>query len=302
MNVPGTVLLVEHDESIVKNVHSQLESRGHVVLIADASASMHDITITTHPDIVILDADIPNAGSQRLLSEMKQDDRTSEVPVVLLGGNGTRSTWGMGFDSVEKPIVPDVLVNRVEVGLEMHRLRQELRSIRQSNDVGGHIDELTGLNGGRRLRDELAHHAATVKRYGGHVSIVMFDLDRFDTTNEYFGREAGNTVLCEVGQRLLADIRTSDIVGRWRNDQFMAILPCTNVMGASFFAERFRQVLSEVPVKLQGGTCVGVTASFGCAEGNDEVEMVQAAEAAIGTAKRRGRNSVAVASPAPILH
>jgi diguanylate cyclase (GGDEF)-like protein len=295
MNVPGTVLLVEHDESIARNVHSELESRGHVVLLADPSASMHDVAVTTHPDIVILDADIPNAGSQRILTEMRQDDRTAEVPVVLLGGNGNRQSWGLGLDAIDKPIVPDVLVGRVEVGLEMHRLRQEVRAFRQSNDVGGLIDELTGLNGARRLRDELAHHAATVKRYGGHVSIVLFDLDRFDSTNEFFGRDVGDTVLLEVGQRLLADVRTSDIVGRWRGDQFMAILPCTNLMGASFFAERFRQVLSELPVRLAGGGCIGVTASFGCAEGTDEVEMVKAAEAAIGSAKRRGRNGVAMA-------
>jgi two-component system cell cycle response regulator len=296
MNAPGTVLLVGHDESLAKNVYLELESRGHVVLMADESAPMHDLAITTHPDLVVIDSDIPNAGSQRILIDMQRDDRTAEVPVLMLGSHEGGSGWGTMVDTVEKPIVPDVLASRVEVGLEMHRLRQELRAIRQDNDVGGHIDELTGLNGGRRLRDELAHHAATVKRYGGHVSIVMFDLDRFESTNEYFGKEAGDTVLCEIGQRLLSDVRTSDIVGRWRGDQFMAILPCTNVMGASFFAERFRQMLSEVPVRLVGGASVGVSASFGCSEGTDEVEMVQAAEAAIGTAKRRGRNGV-VAAP-----
>jgi PleD family two-component response regulator len=184
MNVPGTVLLVEHDESIARNVHSELESRGHVVLMASPDESLHDVAIATHPDIVILDADIPNARSQRILSEIQRDDRTAEVPIVLLGGNGDNPSWGLGFDNIDKPIIPGVLVGRVEVGLEMHRLRQELRTIRHNNDVGGLIDELTGLNGGRRLRDELAHHAATVKRYGGHVSIVLLDVDRFETTNE----------------------------------------------------------------------------------------------------------------------
>lgn len=292
MHVPGTVLLVENDENIARNVHSELESRGHVVLLASAEDSVSRVAASAHPDIFVLDADLPNASSQRILSELQRDDRTADLPIVLLGGNETRSSWGIGLDTVDKPIDPNILVGRVEVGLEMHRLRQEIRTIKQSNDVGGLIDELTGLNGGRRLRDELAHHAATVKRYGGHVSVVLFDIDRFESTNEYYGREAGDFILCEVGQRLLADIRTSDIVGRWRDDQFMAILPCTNALGASFFAERFRQILSEVPVRLANGQCIGVTASFGCAEGTDEVEMVQAAEAAIGTAKRRGRNSV----------
>jgi diguanylate cyclase (GGDEF)-like protein len=292
MNVPGTVLLVENDESIAKHVHSELESRGHVVLMANGESSVPHVAASAHPDIFVLDADLPNASSQRILNEIRRDDRTSDVPVVLLGGNESRASWGIGLDTIDKPIDPNVLVGRVEVGLEMHRLRQEIRTIKQSNDVGGLIDELTGLNGGRRLRDELAHHAATVKRYGGHVSIVLFDIDRFEATNDNYGRDAGDVILCEVGQRLLADVRTSDIVGRWRDDQFMAILPCTNAMGASFFAERFRQILSEVPVRLSNGRCIGITASFGCAEGNDEVDMVQAAEAAIGTAKRRGRNSV----------
>jgi diguanylate cyclase (GGDEF)-like protein len=183
----------------------------------------------------------------------------------------------------------------------LYRLRQEIEAIRKHNDVGGSIDELTGMNGARRLRDELAHHTATVRRYGGHVSIVLFDLDRFGATNEVWGHDAADHVLCEVGQRLVADVRTSDIVGRWRADQFMAILPCTNLMGASFFAERFRQVLCELPVPLADGSTIGVSASFGCAEGLDDVELVHAAEAAVGSAKRRGRNNVANA-PLVALH
>lgn len=294
MNAPGTVLLVEHDENIAKNVHFELELRGHAVLHGDPRASVHDLAVTTHPDIVLLDADIPDAASQRILIEMRHDDRTAELPVVLIGGQSVRNTWGIGLDCIDKPIEPEHLAGRVEAGLELHRLRQELRAIRQNNDVGGLIDELTGLNGARRMRDELAHHAATVKRYGGHVSIVLFDLDRFGTTNEMYGRAAGDFILQEVAQRLLADVRTSDVAGRWRADQFMAILPCTDVTGASFFAERFRMMLSEMPVTISNGSCIGISASFGCAEGVDEIEMVKAAESAIGTAKRRGRNNVQI--------
>lgn len=295
MNAPGTVLLVEPDEGIARDVHLELENRGHVVLDATPDASMSSIARSTHPDVIVLDADIPAAVSPRILEEMQSDARTASVPIVLLTENGVADTWGAGYDVISKPIHPGLLVNRVETGLELHRLRQEVEAIHRDNDVGGLIDNLTGLNGGRRLRDELALHTASVKRYGGNVSIVLFDLDRFSAVNEQHGNEVGDFVMCEVGQRLLADVRTSDIAGRWRDDQFMAILPCTNVLGASFFAERFRQVLSEMPVQVNGGLTVGVTASFGCAEGVDEVEMVHAAESAIGTAKRRGRNSVVVA-------
>jgi len=295
MQAPGTVLLIETDEAVREHVHESLELRGHTIIDGTRGDLAHDMTVATHPDLVMLDVDIPNCVSDIVVSEIRADERTAEVPIILIGVDHMMSAGlANAVDSLDKPLNTSALVARVETGLELRRLR-ELVDRSHDEVISGPVDSLTGLNNSKRLWDELALLAAGAKRYGQPLSVVLLDLDRFDTTNRIYGRDSGDYVLCDIGQRLAADVRSSDVVGRWRTDQFMAILPCTDARGAAFFAERFRQTLAEVPSTLPGGSAVSVTASFGCAEGTDENSIVQMAESAVGSAKRRGRNGVVIA-------
>jgi diguanylate cyclase (GGDEF)-like protein len=296
MQAPGTVLLIEPDDALRQRVHESLEVRGHTIIDAARGDAVHDMTIAMHPDLVLLDVDIPNVLPESVVNEIRADERTAEVPIILLGADHMLSVdMADAVDSLEKPLRTAALIARVEMGLELKRLRDEVRREHEEALLNP-TDALTGLYSFRRLWDELAHFGAAAKRYEQSLSIVLFDMDRFDAINHLYGRDVGDHVLCDIAQRLASDVRTSDIVGRWRTDQFMAILPCTDARGASFFAERFRQTLAEFPCSLPDGGAITATASFGCAEGSDENMMVQVAESAVSAAKRRGRNSVVVGS------
>ncbi|HEY2019896.1 diguanylate cyclase [Paraburkholderia sp.] len=164
------------------------------------------------------------------------------------------------------------------------------------------LDGLTGIANRRffeaRLRDEFTRW----KRYGGDMSMLLFDLDHFKTINDQFGHGGGDTVLRVMAQRVAGVVRAQDTFGRFGGEEFALLLPCTPLDDAMLVADKIRRVIAETPVELLG-TSVAVTASFGGASAHTSASapdvLINEADAALYRAKRQGRNcSVAFRLPA----
>ncbi|MDQ3127206.1 MAG: GGDEF domain-containing protein, partial [Chloroflexota bacterium] len=151
-------------------------------------------------------------------------------------------------------------------------------------------DPLTGVLNRRGLEAKLA---AIVARAGAHpVSLVFADLDHFKTINDTFGHPLGDVTLRFAADHLSAASRTRDLIGRFGGEEFVAVLPATDLAGAARWAERARSGLAATPVPALGRP---VTASFGVAELlPDETgdELLARADAALYAAKGAGRNRV----------
>lgn len=121
------------------------------------------------------------------------------------------------------------------------------------------------------------------------------DIDHFKRVNDTFGHAAGDVVLRHVADVLSASVRTEDIVGRWGGEEFVAVLPHTDLEGARLVAARAKVAVHDSLVAVgTGGDEVGVTVSIGCTSSLDEsVEAVFArADAALYRAKEAGRNRI----------
>ncbi len=150
-------------------------------------------------------------------------------------------------------------------------------------------DPLTSLPNRRFLHEELDR----VLSRGSEVSLLFVDLDDFKSINDTHGHDAGDTVLLEVGRRLVAQVRAQDRVARLGGDEF--ILVCENMAAtdAQAVAERVIQSIGR-PIALREGT-VTVTASCGVVagrEGSTAPELIELADAAMYRAKAGGRNQV----------
>jgi diguanylate cyclase (GGDEF)-like protein len=166
------------------------------------------------------------------------------------------------------------------------------------------VDGLTGLPNRRQCEETLADELARVERFGGPLSIVVADLDWFKDINDRYGHPAGDTVLREFGLLLRETVRDIDLAGRWGGEEFLLILPGTDVEGGAQVAERIRVALAGRIVLAGDGTPIPVTASFGVAAtpaARTASELFAAADAAMYEAKRTGRNRVATA-PEPVVH
>jgi diguanylate cyclase (GGDEF)-like protein len=124
-------------------------------------------------------------------------------------------------------------------------------------------DSLTGLNNRRALTEQLTRAAAHARRHDEPLSVLMIDLDRFKQTNDTFGHEAGDQVLCTVADCMRDALRAEDIYGRWGGDEFLVVLPDTAAEGAEVTAARLRATAARVDLRdigLPDGIplCVGV--------------------------------------------
>ncbi|CAB3971055.1 diguanylate cyclase [Burkholderia sp. AU31652] len=160
-------------------------------------------------------------------------------------------------------------------------------------------DGLTGIANRRFFEARLSDEFARWQRYGGDMSVLLFDLDHFKTINDRFGHAAGDAVLRETARRVASIVRAQDTFGRFGGEEFALLLPCTNLDEAMLVADKVRDAIGSVPVDAEG-VSVPVTASVGgaCAKAGAPTSdvLVNEADAALYRAKRLGRDrSVAYA-------
>ena len=160
------------------------------------------------------------------------------------------------------------------------------------------VDGLTGLPNRRQCEETLASELARVQRFGGPLALVVTDLDWFKDVNDRFGHPSGDAALREFAALLQETIRDVDLAGRWGGEEFLLILPGTDLAGGAHVAERIRVALAGRIVLSADGTPIPVTASFGVAAtppATTAAELFSAADAALYEAKRNGKNRVETA-------
>lgn len=156
-------------------------------------------------------------------------------------------------------------------------------------------DPLTGLPNRTAMQQTLAHlHEETTAREGGY-SILLVDLDRFKLINDGFGHAAGDALLRHFAERVTGGMRDQDSLGRWGGEEFLCLLPGTDIAHAVEVAERLRQTLAKAPFAIED-RLLYATVSIGVAafpqDGGSVDEVLRTADAALFEAKRSGRNRV----------
>lgn len=156
-------------------------------------------------------------------------------------------------------------------------------------------DGLTGIANRRYLETRLRDEFSRWQRYGGELSVLLFDLDHFKSINDRFGHAVGDTVLRVIARRVADAVRAQDIFGRFGGEEFALLLPCTTLADAMIVAEKIRMTICEAPVEAEG-VQVAVTASVGAAAARPGLPtgdvLINEADAALYSAKRQGRNRI----------
>lgn len=156
-------------------------------------------------------------------------------------------------------------------------------------------DGLTGLLNRRRFDEMALAEIDRAQRYGRPFSMLLVDLDHFKQVNDNFGHNAGDAVLRIAAQRVMASVRTTDVVARYGGEELSVLLPETDEAEALSVAERIRQAIGSQPVSYEDKQIL-VTASVGGAEylpQDDSVaRLIGRADAALYRAKQTGRDRV----------
>ncbi len=237
---------------------------------------------------------------EAVLLEEYRTGRTDQLHRSMWGKvAGVPMVWGSEFIGVLF-VFSDVSFGRTDLkllGLFGSHAAASIRNARMHRELHelAITDSLTGIFN-RHHFFELAEAAfGNARRYNLPISALMMDLDFFKQVNDTHGHLAGDEVLRVSIQRCARIIRETDTFGRYGGEEFVMILPETDLQGAQVLAERLRQAVGKDPVVV-GEQPIPITASFGVAQMAEETatlqQLLNRADQALYKAKESGRNQV----------
>lgn len=218
--------------------------------------------------------------------------RTAAIAFILLFG-------GTAFAFVR--IREDRLVTkREELERQVSERTEELSRANERLAALAVTDELTGLANRRRILECLTEALAFARRRGTPLSIALADLDHFKAINDNMGHAEGDRSLFRAARAMQRVLRTEDVLGRYGGEEFLAVLPGTDEVGARAAAERMRGAVGELRIEVaghrnEGGPSVSIGVASLNDPGIDAAELIRRADNALYRAKSLGRNRVEAA-------
>lgn len=171
---------------------------------------------------------------------------------------------------------------------------EELEALNRNLERLSRTDSLTGLPNRRHGEEALQDALLRFLRYGQGFAVALGDIDYFKRINDQFGHEAGDDLLRSVARIMEDGVRKCDLVARWGGEEFLLLLPGTDLAGAGRLLERIRRDIAATPLRC-GAARVAVTATIGAAvagRGDTVDDVVRRADAAMYQGKEQGRNRV----------
>jgi len=290
------VLLVDDDPADRKlaqlALKSGLQSVEFVIDIAETlTQAMLDLK-KSGIDLVLLDLGLPDSNGIETVDRLR--DAQSNIPIIVLTGLsdeeiGVEAIRRGAVDYVTKPFKPSGLRTRIGIALQIVELQKRLLLL-------ANTDELTELANRRNFFDILDREILRAKIDGSGLAVMMLDIDHFKSANDTYGHRGGDEILRQMGKILKENIYPLDVAARYGGEEFVILMPSTSSEKAYQAAERLRKIVDQHQWKVLNKT-ISITTSIGLAsiDSNNlmsSYDLVEKADTALYSAKRRGRNCV----------
>ncbi|KKA43412.1 diguanylate cyclase [Salinivibrio sp. KP-1] len=182
------------------------------------------------------------------------------------------------------------------VGHELARLRdwEALEQAQQLLEIQANTDSLTQLYNRHYLSNALVQELARCERYNNPLTLAIVDFDNFKRLNDTFGHRAGDIALQRFGNIVREESRTNDIYGRWGGEEFLCLLPETDLSGAEVVLKRLVERVHGEEIHVDGQTirCTISIGYTGFSAGDTQDSIIQRADTALYLAKENGRNRI----------
>lgn len=304
------VLAIDDSPIVCKTYQQILSKTGHDYRIVKDSTQALETIRKFMPDLILMDAYMPNIDGYELTRMIKADKDLDTIRIIMVTADTEKKSTLKALDyGVEdfltKPFDEEVLLARMRAHLNNKKLYddlmkayKEMKVLKDKLEMLSITDGLTGLYNHRHFHEVLIDELARAKRYGAKLSILLFDIDFFKKFNDTYGHKVGDRVLKTIAGVIERSKRKNDITARYGGEEFAVILPETGEEGALSIAERIRENVENTKINLSGKT-LNVTISIGVAVWDhecDEHEFVDQADKALYQSKDAGRNRVTLYS------
>jgi two-component system, cell cycle response regulator len=302
---PARILIVDDDEFAAAKMSETLLPIANSVACAASCAEALLLAVDT--DLIIASLSIPGSDALRLVTQCRANEAFRQLPILLIAEDRDLPRLAKGLDLgandyLIRPVDRNELLARTVTQVRRKRLQDRLQESYRRSLALALTDELTGLYNRRYLDAHLDELIERVHQDGISAAVLMFDIDHFKQVNDAHGHAAGDDVLRELAVRTVNSVRSVDLVARWGGEEFVVVMPETDLAIASAVAERLRAAVAREPFTVkEEGKNLPVTISIGVTAAterdDDRDKILKRADAALYTAKTRGRNCVIVRSP-----
>ncbi len=297
---PGRILAIDDRPTSLRRITETL-SLEHSVTVAETPDEMLQLANMGDYDLLIVSLCLQDFDGLRLCSQLRSLEATRQTPILAIVEEGDTPrlvrALDMGVnDYLVRPIERHELVARCRSQLRRKRYQDYLRDKFQQGLELAVTDSLTGLYNRRYMEGHLDTLVEEGASAGKPVSLLIFDIDYFKAVNDTHGHPAGDTVLKEFARRISQNVRGVDLACRLGGEEFVVVMPDTDLAYALMVAERLRQRIAEAPFRVNDTTSLSITVSIGIAvtEGPSDSapKLLERADHALYRAKRDGRNRV----------
>ncbi|GEM_PF-407386 len=315
------ILIVDDSPTNITILKNTLASQGYELSDASSGEMALNSLVGALPDLILLDVTMAGIDGYETCRKIKNDEGTKQIPIIFISSMNETENIIQGFsaggnDYISKPFRKEEVVSRVKCQLQLRKsvkdkeiliqeileskekkdvLIEELLALKEQLEIVSKADPLTELPNRRGLNESLGNEKLRYERNKKSFCIILCDVDHFNKVNDDYGHDAGDYVLAEVAKVFKKAARKQDIVGRWGGEEFLALLPETELKGGLKLAEKFRSKIELNKFEFNKNL-LSMTMSFGVSVFDSDDKnidiCIRDANEFLQKAKETGRNKV----------
>ncbi|MBI3596963.1 MAG: response regulator [Nitrospirae bacterium] len=293
---PVNILVIDDDPKILQLMSAILESEGYGVLRAQQAIEGIDLAIEIQPDLILLDLLMPDISGFEALERLKLHPTAKNIPVIIFTARSLTEEDRTRLNAKIRGVIQKGKSLREALLTEIRKFEKLYP------DKARMVDGLTGIYNERYLQNRLADESNRALRIQLTFSLLLVNLDRFQSFNEEHGVEAGNRVIQETAKLLRKNTRAANPLCRCGGSTFAIILTETTKPSAGLVGEKIRGIIERHAFASSETASAGptpaqhFTISIGLAtffeDGETPEQLMVHANQALDEARSRGGNCV----------
>ncbi|MEA5575808.1 diguanylate cyclase [Anabaena sp. UHCC 0451] len=301
------ILVVDDVKLNLQVVANILDKVGYEITLVSNGYQALERVQSARPDLILLDLMMPDINGLEVCEKIQANPELADIPIIFLSASQEQEHLLKAFekgavDYVTKPFHTAELLARVRMHLELKYSRQKLKKLLEEQkelvqelERLANTDPLTGIWNRRYLLIIAEQEIKRSQRYNFAFSVLLIDIDHFKKVNDTYGHNIGDEAIIFMTTTVLDHLRQVDCFGRFGGEEFIVLLPETDIDEAVVVAERIREQISNKSISMEDKK-VSITVSIGVASynlGDKTIDVIiQRADQAVYQAKNQGRNRV----------
>ncbi|MDR0516302.1 MAG: diguanylate cyclase [Fibromonadaceae bacterium] len=286
------VVLIVGDNYVNLDIVKSVLSPYYTVEMANTTQQATNLLRTTYVDLIILDCPDHRGSYNDFLVNIKNEEETMKIPVILVGNASKPEEEEQSFalgavDYISKPFRASIIKIRV------NNQRLIIKQIRAIEEIGM-LDTLTGIYNRRGFDNRMRLEWLRAIRDKSYLTLAIADIDYFKAYNDQYGHIQGDVLLRMLSKKFVSMLRRpADFVARWGGEEFVIVLPGTKLRAVFSHLEDIRKAVEEmvVPNTPSATISIGVASTIPTKDCSIE-EFFSQADKALYKAKNTGRNRI----------